>query len=334
MEQVRPRGSPRPRVAYGGYLAAWIDVADPQREALVREALALLPSDDSRHRVDLLVKLGDLLVLSPDSDERMKLGADAVAMARRIGDPSLLTRALAARFASARGQAGLDEREAWLAEMDAVAESADRLGVQSTLWRESTRVFLQRMRGDFDAARALSPSVVDLMHKAGSDLREYWEWAFDVTDLVTRGRLAEAESRWSDEGIDARYGDLARLVYAANRVVVDRWTIVGDKATRRSLVEELQSRFGDLTLPYAMDAGIAVLDDDMPAASAALARWVELAPWVPRFVLEHVVSIVSEWIRATGSATAAEAALGLLQADRGSPRLVVRGGGRRPPRPG
>jgi class 3 adenylate cyclase len=89
------------RAAYGSgggeVRPFWVEVGrvDPTLIGLLEEALAELPSDDSALRSSVIAMLGRELVYVPDALERRRALADeAVAMARRLGDPRFVGRAL------------------------------------------------------------------------------------------------------------------------------------------------------------------------------------------------------------------------------------------------
>jgi hypothetical protein len=101
-----------------------VEGVDDERVALLEEALASAPERDTTTRARLLATLaGDL---GPrDATRAEGLSADAVAMARRLGDPAVLAYALHARFYGLEDPETRGERRAVLAEQ---ADLARRLG--------------------------------------------------------------------------------------------------------------------------------------------------------------------------------------------------------------
>jgi hypothetical protein len=67
---------------------------------LLKEALAALEPGDSTLRVRLLSRLAENLVFAPPPERSDKLARDAIAMARRLGEPAALIAALMARHAA------------------------------------------------------------------------------------------------------------------------------------------------------------------------------------------------------------------------------------------
>ena len=98
--------------------------ADPERVGLLEEALATLPPADSTVRARVLASLAEELAFGRNA-ESGKLSAEAIAMARRLGDPLVLAHALHSRFYGLIDPATLDEQRAVSAEE---ADLARRLG--------------------------------------------------------------------------------------------------------------------------------------------------------------------------------------------------------------
>ncbi|GAY09472.1 AAA family ATPase [Pseudonocardia sp. N23] len=82
--------------ATGGSAGFEVDLADPDRVALLEEALAALPTDDSALRCAVTARLSVALSHTAGEDRRAGLADAAVAMARRLGDPRARASALAA----------------------------------------------------------------------------------------------------------------------------------------------------------------------------------------------------------------------------------------------
>ena len=133
---------------FGGVASNFLG-GDDERIELLDAALGLLGPEDTAERAFLLTGLALELYLTPRTGERMGLGEEAVAIARRLGDPDLLTKVLV----NATG--GLSHpataREA-LARLDELPESADAYWrVLADYWRA---LFLELL-GDVEAAGAV-----------------------------------------------------------------------------------------------------------------------------------------------------------------------------------
>ena len=107
-----------------------IDLRDPARVPVLTEALAAQPGGDSTARAALLGRLSLALAFSGDAaEQREALSAEAVAMARRLGDPGVLGAALAARCDAISGPDHVAERRAAAAEIIELARvGGDRTG--------------------------------------------------------------------------------------------------------------------------------------------------------------------------------------------------------------
>ena len=81
----------------GGW-ASNTGVVDPERIAMLEQALAALDNADSHQRAALLATLASELSFGGDLARRRELAADAEAMARRLGDPAVLLRVLNVTF--------------------------------------------------------------------------------------------------------------------------------------------------------------------------------------------------------------------------------------------
>ncbi len=98
---------------------------DEERVSVLQSALEAYDAQDSPIRARLLAHLGVELVPDPDWDRRARLSDDALAMARRTGDPETLAIVLNQRFGALWGPRTLSERVAIAAEATKVAERLD-----------------------------------------------------------------------------------------------------------------------------------------------------------------------------------------------------------------
>jgi hypothetical protein len=114
----------------GGRGGFEIDLRDPDRVAMLTEALEAQPDGDSGTRAALLGRLSLALAFTEAAPEqRETLSTEAVAMARRLGDPAVLAVALAARCDAISGPDHVAERRAAAAEIIELTRAAgDRAG--------------------------------------------------------------------------------------------------------------------------------------------------------------------------------------------------------------
>jgi tetratricopeptide (TPR) repeat protein len=110
--------------AAGGQGGFEIDLRDPDRVAVLTEALEAQPDGDSTARAALLGRLSVALAFTGAAPERREAAsAEAVAMARRMGDPAVLATALAARCDAISGPDHIAERRAAAAEIIELARA-------------------------------------------------------------------------------------------------------------------------------------------------------------------------------------------------------------------
>jgi hypothetical protein len=112
----------------GGAAGFEVDLGDPDRVALLEEALTALPAADSALRSRVSARLSVALAFTGREPRRRTLAADAVAMARRLADPRALAAALAASSDAMAGPAHVRQRRAMAEEIVGCArEVGDRV---------------------------------------------------------------------------------------------------------------------------------------------------------------------------------------------------------------
>jgi tetratricopeptide (TPR) repeat protein len=114
----------------GGQGGFEIDLRDPDRVAVLTDALAAQPDGDSKARAALLARLSLALAFTEAAPEqREALSTAAVAMARRLNDPAVLAAALAARCDAISGPDHVAERRAAAADIIELTRAVgDRTG--------------------------------------------------------------------------------------------------------------------------------------------------------------------------------------------------------------
>jgi DNA-binding SARP family transcriptional activator len=188
-----PKQLARAALGYGGrfvWARAW---GDRHLVPLLEEALDVLPVEDSELRVRLLARLagGPLRdILPPEPREAMS--QQAVAMARRLGDPAALAYALDGRYSANWGPDALHARLEVADELIAVAARAgDR---EREYEGRDFRFWALLESGDVRAARAECESKACL----ADELRQpaqLWDVAVcRATLALFEGRLGEAET--------------------------------------------------------------------------------------------------------------------------------------------
>ncbi len=110
-------------------------VVDVERVAVLESALECLSPDDSPVRAELLATLALELTFSGARERRVALSDEALAMARRLGEPGTLVRVLARRHYAIGDPSTLVERLTAAAELLALTERlGDPVGIAWAWW--------------------------------------------------------------------------------------------------------------------------------------------------------------------------------------------------------
>jgi class 3 adenylate cyclase/tetratricopeptide (TPR) repeat protein len=112
------------RAAFGLGMELTAGTVDELEVGLLERALAALGEADSMLRARVLGRLARALQSSPDAERRARLSQEAVAMARRLGDPATLAAVLYERHMATWGPSNLSERLAVAGEVVQLAEAA------------------------------------------------------------------------------------------------------------------------------------------------------------------------------------------------------------------
>ncbi|GEL25285.1 hypothetical protein PSU4_42390 [Pseudonocardia sulfidoxydans NBRC 16205] len=111
----------------GGATGFEVDLVDPDRVALLDEALAALPAADSVLRATVTARLSVALSFTAGAGRRARLAEEAVGSARRVGEVRALAGALAAWCDAAAGPEHVGARRAAATEIvDTARDAGDR----------------------------------------------------------------------------------------------------------------------------------------------------------------------------------------------------------------
>jgi class 3 adenylate cyclase/tetratricopeptide (TPR) repeat protein len=177
---------------YPGLILVFHQV-DAERTSVLQAALASVAPEDSTVRARLLATLAAELSNSPDHEHRHQLIAEAVAMARRLGDPATLAHVLlAGQVASADLSSGPAAFEEWMSELAAVGR---QLGDPALEFSEALASWMWGlMSQDLPAAT----DALEVMHRLGDDLGQptmRWTATFlRSTHISMAGRFEDAEA--------------------------------------------------------------------------------------------------------------------------------------------
>jgi tetratricopeptide (TPR) repeat protein len=191
---ARPSGEAadlaRAALGYCGLLAWPRPGGDRLVVALLEEALDAVGDDDSVLRARLLGRLAGALRDERDESRRLDVGEQAVATARRLGDPATLVYALSGLAGAQLGHGDHARRLEVARELREVAAAiGDKEGLFNAVVPECV---VHAERNDFDAVRA------DVRMFAGfaSDLRQpsrvWFATAFEAMLALHEGRFQDA----------------------------------------------------------------------------------------------------------------------------------------------
>lgn len=181
------------RFALGtAYLARAVhDLGEPDLEAvaLMREALGSLGDDECNERIEVLSALALHLNLGPTHEEGAIAAAQAVEIARRLGDPSALARSLESIIATCWGLDDLNEREAACRELrDLSRKHGDPAGEMfGQVWLR----ICATERGDRDEVERIYNEETQLLDRAQNAQSAHWHHVGTAT-------LAIFDARWED----------------------------------------------------------------------------------------------------------------------------------------
>ncbi len=293
---------------------------------LLDEALAALGGGDSARRVLLLSRLAGNVAFAAEQRERAsELSAEALAMARRLGDENVLLAALMSRHATLLDVRHLDERLKLSEEFMEL-----RIGHRELLAeRHHWRLYDLLESADVEAARAEQPRLEALAkqmrqpqwHSIAMGWRGIWaELAGDIPEAERcaeeglqcgqRAHMKDALSTWAAKLLmlrrrQGRLGELAPVVQRLVRGADERKTgwqsayglilaETGQGDAAHAIYREEFAAHPDALAPFWL-TNIAVLSElcaRLHDAEGARALYAVLAPYAHRNV---VVSYASCW---------------------------------------
>jgi tetratricopeptide (TPR) repeat protein len=157
----------RAALGYGGRFV-WVvkGFLDDDVVPLLEEALHTLPTEDSALRARLLGRIAGVLRDQPEPERRDELSAQAVEIARRLGDRSTLAYALDSRYSAIWGPDNTEERLPIIDEILLLAEDVgDReRAIQGRFYRAVALLELGQMAG----VRA----ELEVMERLAAELRQ------------------------------------------------------------------------------------------------------------------------------------------------------------------
>ncbi len=196
----------RAALAYGGPGFVF-GLYDEGEAALLERALATLGADDSMLRASVLARLAMALQASPGRERANALSDEAVAMARRVGDPATLAYALHSRHVALFAPRHLEERLAIATEMVRLAEQAgDReqvargrhFRIVDLLETGDVRTAYREMEAQARLADELKQPLYDWHRGMYRTLRALLEGRFDEGEALANETLMIGQRASSD----------------------------------------------------------------------------------------------------------------------------------------
>jgi eukaryotic-like serine/threonine-protein kinase len=247
-------------------------VVDDELVGLLDEALQVVAAHDDASRAKLLARLAMELYFAAAGERRATLVNEALAIARRLGDPATLAYVLNARYAALWGPENVEER---LEIADEVVELARSAG-DHRLAREGRgrRIVALLELGDVAAAHA----EIEVHARAAEELRQpfgRWQAAvWRVAEALLAGRFADAASQ-AREAFEL--GRRVRMPDAENCFAVHSFIAameLGRLAELQATVEQLAARYAETTRWM---AGLAYLHAELGRRDEAAAAFEPLA---------------------------------------------------------
>jgi DNA-binding NarL/FixJ family response regulator len=191
-------------------------VVDPAQVGLLEEALVALGGADRRLRARVLARLARALLSTPQAERRLQLSQEAVALARRLGDPATLAAVLydchLAIWGADQGEMA-GERLAMATEVVGLAEGIGdwAMALRGRGLRRTDLLEVGDLEG-FDADLAAAERTAERLRQ----LHHHWQLPLAyATRAMLGGRFAEAEAlaaqglaigrRAGDKGVGIRY---------------------------------------------------------------------------------------------------------------------------------
>lgn len=223
-------------LGYGGRFVWEASRTDPHLLPLLTEALEAIGEGDSELRARLLARLaGGPLRDEPDRTRRERLSAEAVEVARRIGDPPTLAYALDGRYAATWGPDALEER-IWIAEeLIATARlSGDR---ERELQGHHYLCLALLEAVDLAGAEREAAEQRRLAHELQQPAQLFYVMTVDAMLATLQGRYAD-----SDRLISSAFemGQRAERAMAGIYNAIQRYALARERGTSAELLPELQ----------------------------------------------------------------------------------------------
>jgi tetratricopeptide (TPR) repeat protein len=173
---------------------------------LLKETRASLPAEDGALRARATARLASAMYWSAPAADREALGEQAIAMARRLGDPATLAWVLSDVHLATWHPDSLERALEWMAEIDELAEHVGN--IELAMVARSWRISLLLERGGPGTRRVIDQEVVTFARTAV----QLHQQRAQAQSLIHRCAVALMEGRFEDAerrlGEAAEYGSL------------------------------------------------------------------------------------------------------------------------------
>ena len=170
---------------------AVIGAVDEDRTAMLEAALEAQGEADSPLRARLMANLAGEVVYAKDRDLRYRLSMEALAMARRLGDPQTLAQTLLARIVAIWGPASVHDR---LAATEELLDRATRLDDPVLVCQGCWHRFVAAMEaGEVAIADRCLEKAAQLAEELGQPTMRWLTLILRANRLLSVGLLKESE---------------------------------------------------------------------------------------------------------------------------------------------
>jgi DNA-binding SARP family transcriptional activator len=263
----------RAALGYGGRFAYARAGGDSLLVPLLEEALAAVPEGDSVLRARLLARLAGAVRSEPSVQRSACLSGEAMAMARKLGDPATLAYALESAFAGVTPR----DTEAWLAIGDELVRvSRDAGDKEREFFGHQHGLGALLVSGDIRAVDAR----LEAMAALGEELRQpTQERAFAVTRTMRglfAGRFQEADNL-IQEALEAGPGSRGLDMGWFWVVRVQAWALAREQGRVGEVRRDVERLVDDHPMVSYLHAVLASLHAELGHAADARERFERLA---------------------------------------------------------
>jgi eukaryotic-like serine/threonine-protein kinase len=225
----------RAALGYGGRFVWEASRGDPHLAPLLRQALDRLGPGDSALRARLLARLaGGPLRDEPETGQRTELSAEAVAIARRLGEPRTLAYVLDGRYAAVWGPDRLEERLGIAAEL---VELARQIGDRERELQGHHYLALARLEAaDLAGAERAAAEQRRLAELLRQPSHLMYVRVTDAALATLQGRYSEAEALIAEA---VAIGERAERAMVRIYSLFGRYAIARDRGSQADLIPEL-----------------------------------------------------------------------------------------------